>query len=101
MWRYYKDNIGTDRPVAEFFNKNNVRVLVIMEDRYSYYSVPCSSIIKSHSVKYSDTVRENDSVSKHDSSEILLERLKIACNEIQEDYNRQLLNIFENVFNLI
>ena len=92
-WTYYYNNIGTGKKVATLINRNGMEVLDVYEGAYSHYTVPRYNFLQVFSVNYT---RENGLLNEHfqnDDRPLREKMLNIGCEEIREDYRKQVKNI--------
>ncbi len=97
MWEYFEKNICSDNIVAQFTNKQGFPILYVYESRTHYITEPCAhygyDFIKPIAISYSSTHDEEAEKKLSSDHDVLVNRLKVACKLIEENYNEQISHI--------
>lgn len=97
-WSYALSNMNTDgSAVAMFRNKAGNIVFYVYEQKDCYYAKSELDFIKSVTVTYEEAALI-EGVSEHGNvDDVLLRRLKHACDIIAERYDNQVYNILHKL----
>lgn len=90
MWKYFENNIGTRKVVAEFYNEKEVHILNVYEYKKFYYTDTLHYFLMPIYIPYTEIGKtEGETTKLHPTIKWLIK----ACDIIEKDYNLQVEKI--------